>query len=63
LRFSVVGQLLTAPPEPGQLRAELEALAARSWEHPSSGEPVKFGVSTIARWYYAARNEPLDPVA
>ncbi len=63
LRFSVVGQLLTAPPEPGQLRTELEALAARSWEHPSTGDPVKFGVSTIARWFYAARNEPLDPVA
>lgn len=63
LRFSVVGQLLTAPPESGHLRAELEALAARSWEHPTSGDPINFGVSTIARWYYAARNEPLDPVA
>jgi putative transposase len=63
LRFLVVGQLLVAPPKPGDLRAQLEALAARDWVHPTSGEPVKFGLSTIARWYYAARNEPLDPVA
>jgi hypothetical protein len=45
-----------------QYDAELERLAGRPWAHPATGEPVQFGVSTIERWYYAARNERRDPV-
>ena len=52
-RFSVVGQLLAAPPRKGELRAQLDKLAARAWRHPISGEPARFGVSTLERWYYA----------
>jgi transposase InsO family protein len=61
-RFSVVGPLLAAPPGRGELRFALEQLAAKTWTHPTMGEPVSFGVSTIERWYYAAKNEPRDPV-
>jgi transposase InsO family protein len=63
LRFSVIGQLLAAPPEKGALRAALEELAAREWRHPTTGVPVRFGVSTLERWFYRARNERQDPVA
>ncbi|HYU59975.1 MAG TPA: DDE-type integrase/transposase/recombinase, partial [Solirubrobacterales bacterium] len=62
LRFSVVGQLLAAPPKKGELREELERLAARTWRHPATGEPIRFGVSTIERWYYRALRETRDPV-
>lgn len=62
LRFSVVGQLLAAPPAKGRLRAELKALAARTWCHPITGEPVRFGLSTIERWLHRARKERSDPV-
>lgn len=62
LRFSVIGQLLAAPPEKGTLRSELEKLAGREWRHPTTGEPVRFGVSTIERWYYRSRRESQDPV-
>jgi putative transposase len=62
LRFSVIGQLLAAPPAAGELRRALAELAAREWHHPVSGEPVRFGVSTIERWYYRARRERHDPV-
>ena len=51
LRFAVVGPLLASPPA-GQLRAELERLAEREWDHPSGKGPVRFAVSTIERWYY-----------
>lgn len=61
LRFSVVGPLLASPPPPGQLKAQLERLAERQWQHPGTGEPVRFAASTIQRWYYAARNGA-DPV-
>lgn len=62
LRFSVIGQLLAAPPDKGELRAEIEALATRTWQHPSTGKPVRFGFSTIERWYYRALKERTDPV-
>ena len=62
LRFSIIGQLLAAPPEKGALRAALEELAARAWTHPTTGMPVRFGVSTLERWLYRARNDRHDPV-
>ena len=43
LRFSVIGQLLAAPPSEGELKAAIEGLAARTWRHPTTGEPVRIG--------------------
>jgi putative transposase len=63
LRFAVVGRLLAAPPDKGQLRAALRELAEKSWRHPISGQHVRFGMSTIERWYYRARREQRDPVS
>lgn len=62
LRFAVVGPLLAAPPPRGELQGELERLAAKPWQHPVTGAPTRFGLSTIQHWYYTAKNEPLDPV-
>jgi len=62
LRFSVVGPLLAAPPKRGELRGELKRLAARQWVHPITGRWVRFGVSTIERWYYRALRERSDPL-
>lgn len=61
-RFSVVGPLLAAPPEKGELRAEIERLAAKTWVHPITGEPTRFGRSTIQKWYYQAKRAQRDPV-
>ena len=63
LRFSIVGPLLAAPVARGELRAELARLSEKSWRHPITGSPVRFGVSTIERWFYAALRERRDPVA
>ena len=62
LRFSIIGPLMAAPAEPGQLNSALLALAAKTWRHPVTGLDVRFGVSTLQRWYYAARRAA-DPVA
>jgi len=62
LRFSIIGPLLAAPPARGELEAELKKLAAKSWLHPVTGQSAHFSVSTIERWYYAARSEKQDPV-
>lgn len=62
LRFSIIGPLLAAPPGKGGLHDALRTLAVKTWRHPISGGDVTFGLSTIERWYYAARRAP-DPVA
>ena len=61
MRFSVIGQLLAAPPRKGALRAQLEGLAAREWRHPISGKLVRFGLSTLERWLAAARKATIAP--
>lgn len=60
-RFSIIGSLLAAPPPDGELRAQVEELARKTWSHPTTGAPVKFSFSTIERWYYAAR-AAADPI-
>ena len=61
LRFAIIGPLLAAPPPPGELGAALGALAAKAWRHPFTGLEIRFGVSTLERWFYAARHAA-DPV-
>lgn len=62
LRFAIIGPLLAAPPAKGHLQAALKELSERTWQHPVSGQPVRFGVSTLERWLYAARAAGDDPV-
>ena len=62
LRFSIIGALLAAPPEKGDALALLRALAAKPWRDPVTGLDVRFGVSTLERWFYTARRAP-DPVS
>jgi len=62
LRFSIIGGLLARPPAQGELRSELEHLAAQLWCHPSERRGVEFALSTIERWYYKARAAGSDPV-
>lgn len=61
LRFSIIGPLLAAPPEPGLLYTALRELAAKAWRHPMTGQEIRFATATIERWYYAARRAG-DPV-
>lgn len=62
LRFAIVGPLLAAPPEPGQLRELITVLATKRWRHPVTGDDIQFGRSTIERWFYKARKAAHDPV-
>jgi transposase InsO family protein len=61
LRFAIIGPLLAAPPAPRQLHAALAALAVKTYRHPSTGLEIRFGCSTLERWYYAAKRAS-DPV-
>lgn len=61
LRFAIIGPLLAAPPAGGELHVALNALAAKAWRHPFTGLEIRFGCSTLERWYYAAKKAS-DPV-
>lgn len=63
LRFAIIGPVLASPPAKGQLRTALLELSERTWQHPVGGRPIRFGVSTLERWYHAARRADADPVA
>lgn len=64
LRFAIIGPLLAAPPDQGELRQALQALSTKTWRHPNTGLPITFATSTLERWFYAARNaRQSDPVA
>jgi len=62
LRFSVIADLLSRPPDPGELSKELKRIARRCYRHPTKGSWVTFGYSTIERWYYRAigSNDPVQ---
>jgi transposase InsO family protein len=62
LRFQILGSLLAAPADDGQLKTHLEALAARAWRHPTTGESIRFSFKTLERWWYIARGVD-DPLA
>lgn len=63
LRFEIIGPLLASPPGSGELQSRLVELASKSYLHPTKKEMVRFGVSTIERWYYQAIRNATDPVA
>jgi transposase InsO family protein len=54
-RFSVIGGLLARPMQRGELKPAIEALAEKSWIHPTQSDQVlQLGFSTIERWLYRA---------
>lgn len=53
-RFSVIGHLLVAPPDHGQLQAQIKALSGKKWRHPISREWMTLSFASIERWYYKA---------
>ena len=62
LRFQIIGPLLAAPADAGELKGRIEQLAAQPWKHPTTGESIRFAFKTIERWLYIAR-AARDPFA
>ena len=60
-RFSVIGGLLSSPPDSGQLQERLQQLAEQTYQHPLHAEKLRLGFSTIERWYYQAK-DAADPI-
>jgi hypothetical protein len=62
-RFSVIGELLSCPPQKGQLQKAIGLLAQKNYRHPiDPNKRINFGASTIERWYYKAK-AAADPIA
>ena len=50
-RFSVIGGLLSCPPQKGQLQKAIGRLAQKTYRHPiDSNRQIQIGSSTIERW-------------
>ncbi len=62
LRFAVIGPLLAAPPARGELHRKLFDFSTSRWRHPVNCNDIYFSLSTIERWFYAARHAA-DPMA
>ena len=61
-RFSVIGGLLSCPPQKGQLQKAIGRLAQKTYRHPiDSNRQIQIGSSTIERWYYKAKMTA-DPI-
>jgi len=62
-RFSVIGRLLSCPPQKGQLQNTIDQLAQENYQHPIDfSRQIRIGASSIERWYYKARSAE-DPIA
>ena len=62
-RFSVIGKLLSCPPQKGQLQEAIGRLAEKTYQHPTDpNQWICIGASTIERWYYKAKTAA-DPIA
>ena len=61
-RFTIIGSLLSNPPARGELQGRLQQLSQKTWTDPQGGQPTRYGVSTLERWYYRALHAPGDPV-
>jgi putative transposase len=62
-RFAVIGELLSSPPEKGQLQRAIERLCRQTYRHPIEADRrISLGASTIERWYYKAKGAA-DPIA
>jgi len=62
-RFSVIGRLLSCPPQKGQLQNSIDQLAQENYQHPIDfSRQIRIGASSIERWYYKARSAE-DPIA
>ncbi len=60
-RLSIIGPLLSMPPDKGQLQKELKSIAGHLYFHPTKKIWRKFNISTVERWYYQAHNAD-DPI-
>jgi len=62
-RFSVIGELLSCPPDKGRLQEAIDRLARKNYQHPIDPKRrMHIGRSTIERWYYKAK-DVADPIA
>lgn len=58
-RAMVLGDVLAADLERGELATRLRAISGQRFRPPGSAVARSFGVSTLERWYYAYRREGL----
>lgn len=59
-RRSVIGDLLVRELERGELEAELEKRSKKRYRPPGLSRTRTYAASTLERWYYAAKADPVE---
>ena len=54
-RYGIISELLSRPPDKGELAARLREIADKSYTQPWNNEVVNISVRTLERWYSSAR--------
>src|SRR6185312_2038268 len=54
-RYGIISELLSRPPDEGELATRLREMSERYFIPPWNSEPIKISVRTLERWYAAAR--------
>ncbi len=54
-RFGIISELLSRPPDEGELATRLREIAEKSFTQPWNKEIINISVRTLERWYAAAR--------
>jgi len=54
-RFGIISELLSRPPDAGELATRLREIAKKSYVQPWNKEVVNISVRTLERWYSAAK--------
>lgn len=60
-RYGIVSHLLQSPVPVGGLKPALRELSEKQWDHPITGQKVRYSWATIERWYYRARKKGTVP--
>lgn len=56
-RYGIISELLSRPPNKGELATRLREIASRSYIKPWNNESINISVRTIKRWYAAAKKD------
>ena len=54
-RYGIISELLSRPPDKGELAARLREIAEKSYTQPWNNEVINISVRTLERWYASAR--------
>ena len=54
-RYGIISELLSRPPDKGELATRLREIAKKNYIHPWDNKSINISIRTLKRWYTAAK--------